>query len=123
MYDVIVVGGNLSGATSAINAAKLGVSVALIEKNKEPSFPPRCGEATDEITAEILELDKIKCPKNQIKQITINISSKKEYNFKVKKHGIYIIDRNFLEKYLLKNGGMIFFHGLKSFTYYNAKRW
>jgi len=103
MYDVIVVGGNLSGATSAINAAKLGVSVALIEKNKEPSFPPRCGEATDEITAEILELDKIKCPKNQIKQITINISSKKEYNFKVKKHGIYIIDRNFLERYLLKN--------------------
>ena len=59
MYDVIVVGGNLSGATSAINAAKLGVSVALIEKNKEPLFPPRCGEATDEITAEILELDKI----------------------------------------------------------------
>lgn len=103
MFDVAVVGGNVSGATAAINAAKLGVNVVLIEKNKEPLFPPRCGEATDEITAEILELDKIKCPKNQIKEITINISSKKEYNFKVKKHGIFIIDRNFLEKYLLKN--------------------
>ncbi len=103
MFDVAVVGGNLSGSTAAINAAKLGVNVALIEKNKEPFFPPRCGEATDEITAEILELDKIGCNKNQIKQITINVSSKKEYNFKVKKHGVYIIDRNFLEKYLIKN--------------------
>jgi len=103
MFDVAVVGGNISGATAAINAAKLGANVVLIEKNKEPLFPPRCGEATDEITAEILELDKIGCNKNQIKQITINVSSKKEYNIKVKKHGVYIIDRNFLEKYLLKN--------------------
>jgi digeranylgeranylglycerophospholipid reductase len=103
MFDVAVVGGNISGATAAINAAKLGANVVLIEKNKEPLFPPRCGEATDGTTAEILELDKIGCDKNQIKQITINVSSKKEYNFKVKKHGVYIIDRNFLEKYLLKN--------------------
>jgi digeranylgeranylglycerophospholipid reductase len=103
MFDIIVVGGNLAGATAAINAAKTGANVALIEKNKEPLFPPRCGEATDEVTAEILKLDKIGCPKNQIKQITINVASKKEYNFKVKKHGIYIIDRNFVEKYLLKD--------------------
>jgi len=103
MFDVAVIGGNISGATAAINAAKLGANVVLIEKNKEPLFPPRCGEATDEITAEILELDKIGCDKNQIKQITINVSSKKEYNIKVKKHGVYVIDRNFLEKYLLKN--------------------
>ncbi len=103
MYDVIIIGGNLSGATAAINAAEFGANVALIEKNEKPFFPPRCGEATEEVTAEILNLDKIGCPKNQIKQITINVSSKKEYNFKVKKHGIYIIDRNFVEKYLLEN--------------------
>lgn len=103
MYDVIIIGGNLSGATAAINAAEFGANVVLIEKNEKPFFPPRCGEATEEVTAEILNLDKIGCPKNQIKQITINVSSKKEYNFKVKKHGIYIIDRNFVEKYLLKH--------------------
>jgi digeranylgeranylglycerophospholipid reductase len=103
MYDIIIVGGNLAGATAAINAAEFGANVLLIEKNEKPFFPPRCGEATDEVTAEILNLDKIGCPKNQIKQITINVSSKKEYNFKVKNHGIYIIDRNFVEKYLLKN--------------------
>jgi len=103
MFDVVVIGGNLSGATAAINAARTGANVILVEKNKEPLFPPRCGEATDVITAELLNLEGIGCPKNEIKQITINISSKKEYNFKVKKHKVYIIDRNFLEKYLLKS--------------------
>lgn len=103
MYDVVVIGGNLSGATTAINAARLGVNVALVEKNIEPLFPPRCGEATDTVTAEILNLEEIGCPKNEIKQITINIASNKEYNFKVKKNKIYIIDRNFVEKYLLKS--------------------
>lgn len=102
MYDIIIVGGNLSGATAAINAAEFEAKILLIEKNEKPFFPPRCGEATEEITAEILNLFKIGCPINQIKQITINVSSKKEFNFKVKKHGIYIIDRNFVEKYLLK---------------------
>jgi digeranylgeranylglycerophospholipid reductase len=103
MYDIIIVGGNLAGATAAINAAETGANVALIEKNKEPFFPPRCGEATEEVTVELLNLDKIGCPKNQIKQFAINVASKKEYNFKLKKHGIYIIDRYFIEKYLLKN--------------------
>ncbi len=103
MYDIIIIGGNLSGATAAINAAEFGANVLLIEKNEEPLFPPRCAEATEEVTAEILNLYKIGCPKNQIKQITINVSNKKEYNFKVTKHGIYIIDRNYVEKYLLKN--------------------
>ncbi len=102
MYDIIIVGGNLSGATAAINAANYGAKVVLVEKNKKPFFPPRCGEATEEITANILNLDKIGCPKNQIKKITINVSSKKEYNFKTN-HGIYIIDRYFLEKYLIKH--------------------
>jgi len=103
MFDVVVIGGNLSGATAAINAARMGVNVVLVEKNKEPYFPARCGEATDEVTANILDLDNIGCPKNEIKQLTINISSKKEYNFKVQKHKVYIIDRNFVEKYLLKS--------------------
>ena len=103
MFDVVVIGGNLSGATTAINAARMGVNVALVEKNKEPLFPPRCGEATDTVTAELLNLEGIGCPKNEIKQITMNVSSKKEYNFKVKKHKVYIIDRNFVEKYLLKS--------------------
>ncbi len=103
MYDIIVVGGNLSGSTAAINASNLDVKVLLIEKNKEPLNPPHCGEATDTITCELLNLENIGCPKNEIRKVTINVSSDKEYVFKVKEKKLYIIDRNFVEKYLLKN--------------------
>lgn len=103
MFDVAVIGGNLSGTTASINAAKMGVNVILIEKNKEPLFPARCGEATDAVTSELLNLEGIGCQKNDIKQITINVSSNKEYQFKLKEQKISIIDRNFLEKYLLKS--------------------
>ena len=102
MYDLIIVGGNLSGASAAINATKNGVNVLLIEKNKEPVFPPRCGEATDSITAEILNLNEIGCPNNEISNITFNVTSKNNFKFKAKKHRFVIIDRNFLEKHLLK---------------------
>ena len=102
MFDVVVIGGNLSGATAAINSAKSGADVVLVEKNKEPYFPPHCGEATDKVTASILDLDGIGCPKNEIKQIKINVSSAKEYNFKLKKSSVLTIDRNFLERHLLK---------------------
>jgi digeranylgeranylglycerophospholipid reductase len=102
MFDVVIVGGNLAGVAAAIHAAKKGVNVALIERNKEPFFPAHCGEATDKVTASILNLDNIGCPKNEIKQIKINVSSIKEYNFKLKKNSVLIIDRNFLERHLLK---------------------
>lgn len=102
MYDIIVVGGNLSGATAAINASELDANVLLIEKNKEPFNPPRCGEATDTITCELLNLEEIGCQKNEIRKVIINVSSEKEYVFKAKEKKIYIIDRNFVEKYLLK---------------------
>ena len=102
MYDLIIVGGNLAGASAALNAAKNGVNVLLIEKNKEPLFPPRCGEATDSITSKILKLDEIKCPKNEISNITFNVTSKNKFSFKAKKYRFIIIDRNYLEKYLQK---------------------
>jgi digeranylgeranylglycerophospholipid reductase len=102
MYDIIVVGGNLSGATAAINASELGANVLLIEKNKEPINPPRCGEATDTVTSELLNLEEIGCPKNEIRKVIINVSSEKEYVFKALEKKLYIIDRNYVEKYLLK---------------------
>ena len=67
MFDIAVIGGNLAGASAAINAAQKGVSVVLIERNKEPCFPAHCGEGTTDIQAEWLGLDTIKCTKNEIK--------------------------------------------------------
>jgi digeranylgeranylglycerophospholipid reductase len=102
MFDVIVIGGNLAGASAAINAAEKGVNVALVERHKEPFSPAHCGEGIADITAGLLELDKINCPKNEIKLVQINVSTFKEYSFKLKTHKIFIIDRNYLEKSLLE---------------------
>ena len=104
MFDVVVIGGNLAGTTAAINAAKEDISVSLVERNKEPFFPAHCGEAIPDNTAELLNLDKIGCDKNEIKNMMINVSSK-EYAFKLKNHKTIVFDRNFVEKELLKEAG------------------
>jgi digeranylgeranylglycerophospholipid reductase len=101
VFDVIVIGGNLAGTTAAINAAKEGINVALIERNKEPFFPAHCGEMLTDVETELLDLDKIGCDKNEINNIIINISSK-EYFFKLRTIKIIIFNRNFFEKRLLK---------------------
>jgi len=101
MFDVIVVGGNLSGAAAAIKAANNDVSVALIERNKEPLYPAHCGEAILDISKEWLNLDKIKCQKNEINQVTVDVSSK-NYFFKFKNHRMIVFDRNCFERELLK---------------------
>ena len=110
MFDVVIIGGNLAGATAAINAAERGVSVALIERHKKPFFPAHCGEAIPDTWAKIINLDKTGCPINIIKNIIFNVSSPKSYHITLKKiqHRAYIIDRNYTENYLLgeaKNKG------------------
>ena len=102
MYDIIIIGGNLSGATAAISAVTKGVKVALIERHKKPFLPAHCGEAIADVTATFLKIDKRKCPRNEINKIKINISSLKEYKINLSKNKIYVIDRNYLENDLLK---------------------
>jgi len=102
VFDVVVIGGNLAGSLAAINAAENGVSVALVERHKKPFFPAHCGEAITDVTADLLNLDKMGCPKNEINEVIIKMSYYKEYHFKLSRNKIYIIDRNFLEHELLK---------------------
>lgn len=44
-YDVIVVGGGPAGSMAARFAAEKGVSVLLLEKDRDIGYPVRCGEA------------------------------------------------------------------------------
>jgi len=101
MFDVIVVGGNLSGAAAAIKAANNDVSVALIERNKEPLYPAHCGEASMDTSKDWLNFDKIKCEINEISQMSINVSFKK-YQIKFKNHRPIVFDRAFFERKLLE---------------------
>ena len=104
MFDIAVVGGNLAGTTAAINAAAKGANVVLIERNKEPFNPAHCGEMLIDSEAELLNLDKIGCRKNEVNKTLMNILSK-EYIFEFKKLKIIIFDRNYVENYLLKEAG------------------
>lgn len=44
-YDVVVVGAGPAGSTAARYAAEAGVSVLLLEKDRDVGYPVRCGEA------------------------------------------------------------------------------
>ena len=44
-YDVVVVGAGPAGSTAARFAAEHGVSVLLLEKDRDVGYPVRCGEA------------------------------------------------------------------------------
>ena len=45
-YDVIVVGAGPAGSMCAWKAAEAGMSVLLLEKDREIGIPVRCGEGT-----------------------------------------------------------------------------
>jgi len=101
MYDIIIIGGNLSGAIAAVNAVKKGVKVALIERHNKPFSPSHCGEAISDVTANFLKINKRNCPKNEIREIKINITSSKKYTINLSENKIFVIDRNYLENDLL----------------------
>jgi len=44
-YDVVVVGGGPGGSMAAWEAAKAGLSVCLLDKDRDIGYPVRCGEA------------------------------------------------------------------------------
>ena len=47
-YDIVVVGGGPSGSMAAWEAAKGGLSVCMLEKDRDIGYPVRCGEAAGE---------------------------------------------------------------------------
>lgn len=105
MFDLVIVGGNLAGASAAINAAKKGVNVALIERHKEPFDPAHCGEGVADVAFDFFDflgINKNKLSKNIISNFIIDISDFKKFNFKLTKHKVYIFNRTQLEKDLLK---------------------
>jgi digeranylgeranylglycerophospholipid reductase len=116
MYDLVVIGGNLAGVSAAINAANKGISVALVEKNKQPINPAHCGEGLLDKAGELLGLFKLECSQNKINKLIINVASTEEYIFNLKKFYMIIFDRNCVENTLLnkaKKLGVTIMNGRK----------
>ncbi|HEX2865752.1 MAG TPA: NAD(P)/FAD-dependent oxidoreductase [Ignavibacteriales bacterium] len=51
-YDVIVVGAGPAGSTAAKFAAEKGISVLMLEKDRDVGYPVRCGEAVSKAGVE-----------------------------------------------------------------------
>ncbi|MCX8010769.1 MAG: NAD(P)/FAD-dependent oxidoreductase, partial [Ignavibacteria bacterium] len=51
-YDIVVVGAGPSGSTAAKFAAEKGVSVLVLEKDRDVGYPVRCGEAVSKESLE-----------------------------------------------------------------------
>ena len=57
-YDIIVVGGGPGGSWAAKHAAEKGVSVLLLEKDREIGIPVRCAEGVSQLgIQEVIDLD------------------------------------------------------------------
>ena len=46
-YDIIVVGAGPAGSMAARFAAEQGISVLMLEKDRDVGYPVRCGEAVN----------------------------------------------------------------------------
>ncbi len=58
-YDIVVVGAGPSGSMAARFSAEQGVSVLMLEKDRDVGYPVRCGEAVSEAgITEFIEIDK-----------------------------------------------------------------
>ena len=51
-YDIIVVGAGPAGSMAARFAAEQGVSVLMLEKDRDIGYPVRCGEAISKVGVE-----------------------------------------------------------------------
>jgi len=99
MFDVVVVGGNISGLSAAISASESGVSTAVIERYSKPLYPPRCGEGTDNITWSLFGVDE--CSRNEIKRIKVNVAESWSDVFQLRRFRLFIFDRYCVENRLL----------------------
>ena len=58
-YDIIVVGGGPAGSMTALQAARGGASVIMLEKDREIGVPVRCAEGVSQTGLKML-LNQIK---------------------------------------------------------------
>jgi digeranylgeranylglycerophospholipid reductase len=57
-YDIVVVGAGPAGSIAARSAAEQGISVLILEKDRDVGYPVRCGEAiSKKSVAEFIEPD------------------------------------------------------------------
>jgi len=109
-YDCIVVGGGPAGTTFADIASQNGLSVIVLEKDREIGVPVRCGEAVSDKGLRIFHDVEKEWINATITKIRLVAPNENIIDFKLKESG-YILDRKIFDSALAKkaadNGAVI----------------
>jgi len=109
-FDCIVVGGGPAGSTFARVAALGGLSVLLLEKDRDIGMPVRCGEAVSDAGLRIFHEPNPRWIASTITRIKLVAPNETVVEFNLSEKG-YILDRRIfdydLAEYATKAGAMV----------------
>ncbi|HSD62365.1 MAG TPA: NAD(P)/FAD-dependent oxidoreductase [Ignavibacteriaceae bacterium] len=95
-YDIIVVGAGPAGSIAARTAAEQGVSVLMLEKDRDVGYPVRCGEAiSKEGVEEFIKPDK-KWIAAEISKFSFNAPDGTEVKIEIGDAG-YVLERRIFD--------------------------
>ena len=100
-YDIIVVGAGPAGSMAARYAADLGVSVLLLEKDRDVGYPVRCAEATGKKSLEEFIESDDRWINARIKKFSFISPDDTEAVIEFKEEG-YILERRIFDYELAK---------------------
>ncbi|NOZ03452.1 MAG: NAD(P)/FAD-dependent oxidoreductase [FCB group bacterium] len=95
-FDVVVVGGGPAGSTFARIAARGGLSVLVLEKDRDIGVPVRCGEAVSDAGLRIFHEPRDRWIKSTITRIKLVAPNESSVEFDMKEKG-YILDRRIFD--------------------------
>lgn len=95
-YDVIVVGAGPSGSMAARFAAERGVSVLMLEKDRDVGYPVRCGEAVSKAGVEEFITPDSKWISSEISRFSLNAPDGNGVTISFSETG-YILERRIFD--------------------------
>jgi len=104
MYDVIVIGAGIVGSYTARELARLGHSVAVLEKNPEPGYKTSCTGIISQACLDMLPGSR-NVIQREARSATIYSPSGKHIRVERETTQAYIIDRPALDRLVAKQAG------------------
>jgi digeranylgeranylglycerophospholipid reductase len=101
-YDIIVVGAGPAGSMAAKYAAELGVSVIMLEKDRDVGYPVRCGEAVSKTRLEEFIAPDKKWIASEIDKFSLIAPDKSEVVLQFDESG-YVLERRIFDYELAKS--------------------
>ncbi|MFH1851572.1 MAG: NAD(P)/FAD-dependent oxidoreductase [Candidatus Neomarinimicrobiota bacterium] len=95
-FDVVIVGGGPAGSTFALQAARGGLAVLLLEKDRDIGMPVRCGEAVSDAGLRIFHEPQARWIKTTINRIKLVAPNETTIEFDLQDKG-YILDRRIFD--------------------------